>query len=412
MEAQIDSNMHHWIWLGKDFVFFESYFCLWSQKYTLEKPHPKKNMYSYWERNHWFDKVDYCIVGAGYVGLLTAIYLSEKYPEKNLALVDAYAIPQGASTKNAGFTCFGSVGELSDDLGHMSEEELVELIRMRYQGLQQLEETIPAASYDYINCGGQEVFTSRLEFEQVASKFEKANSLMEQAMGVSDVFEFGKLQFSTKLHRQVIENRYEGQLNPVKLFKALMAKARSQGVQIYTGFKVSAWNRLEDVQYDIMFEGGMKMTSHELIFTTNAFTKTLLSDLDILPKRNQVLVSKPMDLQKLNGTFHHDKGYVYFRNVGQDRLLIGGARNKDAEMESTSVFAPNEKIIEHLVKFAKRYLNDSFVPDFSWSGIIATGKNKFPIIKKSTAGPYIAARLGGMGVATGSQVARCIVDLI
>jgi len=38
-------------------------------------------------------------------------------------------LPQGASTKNAGFACFGSLSEIIDDLKSHSEEEVIELVQ-------------------------------------------------------------------------------------------------------------------------------------------------------------------------------------------------------------------------------------------------------------------------------------------
>lgn len=370
-------------------------------------------MFSYWEKAYWFDKVDYCIVGAGYVGLLTSIFLAQKYPSKQIMLVDSHPVPQGASTKNAGFACFGSVGELCDDLNHTSHNDLVELVRMRYEGLELLLQTIPPNEYDYLACGGQEVFVSRYEFEKVVSSIDRANALMEQATGMAEVFAIVPLDMTTsRMHGDVIENKYEGQLNPVKLLKALIAKARSLGVQIHTGFQVSRWEKREENKWNLIFKNGLSVQSSELILATNAFSQQILPALDVTPKRNQVLISAPLDIKGFRGTFHYDRGYVYFRNVGLDRLLIGGARNLDSEGESTSQFGPNEKIVSHLTDFVRKYLFESFVPEKSWSGIIATGQSKFPIIRKSDSGAYLAVRLGGMGVATASQVATRLVTLL
>ena len=51
-----------------------------------------------------------------------------------------------------------------------------------------------------------------------------------------------------------------------------------------------------------------------------------------------------------------------------------------------------------------------------WSGIMAFGKNKKPIVEKISDNVVIGARLGGMGVAIGSlvgeKVAHEILDLL
>lgn len=71
---------------------------------------------SYWERKTYFSNVDFTVVGAGIVGLNCALKLREKYPKSSIAVLERGLLPKGASTKNAGFACFGSVSELLDDL--------------------------------------------------------------------------------------------------------------------------------------------------------------------------------------------------------------------------------------------------------------------------------------------------------
>ena len=48
----------------------------------------------------------------------------------------------------------------------------------------------------------------------------------------------------------------------------------------------------------------------------------------------------------------------------------------------------------------------------NWSGIMAFGKSKNPIVKKASENVFVAARLGGMGVAIGAGVADDLVGLL
>jgi hypothetical protein len=67
---------------------------------------------SYWEQQSFFGPVDIAIIGAGLVGLTAAIYLKERRPNWRIVVLERGALPSGASTKNAGFACFGSILEL------------------------------------------------------------------------------------------------------------------------------------------------------------------------------------------------------------------------------------------------------------------------------------------------------------
>ena len=72
--------------------------------------------YSYWELKEWFTNIDFTIVGSGIVGLNCAITLKKNHPKAKILILEKGMLPQGASTKNAGFACFGSLSEIENTL--------------------------------------------------------------------------------------------------------------------------------------------------------------------------------------------------------------------------------------------------------------------------------------------------------
>jgi len=97
---------------------------------------------SYWEQKTWLNNVDYVVVGSGIVGLNTALHLKIKHPNAKIIILEKGLFPQGASTKNAGFACFGSLSEILKDLESHTESEVLELIEQRYKGLNLLRRTL------------------------------------------------------------------------------------------------------------------------------------------------------------------------------------------------------------------------------------------------------------------------------
>ena len=126
-----------------------------------------------------------------------------------------------------------------------------------------------------------------------------------------------------------------------------------------------------------------------------------------------VLVSKPIKGLKLQGSFHYNKGYNYFRAI-DNRILLGGARHLDKETESTTDFGIHPKIKAQLIADLHEFIlpQSSIEVDYEWSGIMAFGKNKQPIIQKVSDRIAVAARLGGMGVALGSLVGKEVAELL
>jgi glycine/D-amino acid oxidase-like deaminating enzyme len=50
--------------------------------------------------------------------------------------------------------------------------------------------------------------------------------------------------------------------------------------------------------------------------------------------------------------------------------------------------------------------------DQQWSGIMAFGKNKLPLVKKVSEHIAVGARLNGMGIALGSKIGEQIAEML
>ncbi|MEX2362790.1 MAG: FAD-dependent oxidoreductase, partial [Balneolaceae bacterium] len=117
---------------------------------------------------------------------------------------------------------------------------------------------------------------------------------------------------------------------------------------------------------------------------------------------------------KWKGTFHFDRGYYYFRNVGEDRFLLGGARSLNIDVETTTEFGVNEIIKNHLIDFASTVLKlpEGWEIDQEWSGIMGFTKTKSPVLERAGEKCLVVAGLSGMGVALGMQLGKEAVEMI
>ncbi|MCB0620932.1 MAG: FAD-dependent oxidoreductase, partial [Saprospiraceae bacterium] len=97
-----------------------------------------RSNWSFWERSSLLGRPDLVVIGSGIVGLTAAIRLRERFPDRRVVVLERGSLPSGASTRNAGFACFGSMTELLADLEARPEEEVWQLVGRRWQGLQRL----------------------------------------------------------------------------------------------------------------------------------------------------------------------------------------------------------------------------------------------------------------------------------
>src|SRR5690606_21261102 len=115
-------------------------------------------MLSFWEREH-FVQYDYVIVGSGIVGLSTAVSIKEADKQASVLVLERGLLPTGASTRNAGFACFGSLTELIADVNTMGAEETVALVLNRWSGLEKLRKRLGDQTLDFKNYGGYELIS-------------------------------------------------------------------------------------------------------------------------------------------------------------------------------------------------------------------------------------------------------------
>ncbi len=364
-----------------------------------------KHRISFWEETSILAPVDVLIVGGGIVGMNTAITLKTKHPDLSVLIIDRGTAPIGASTRNAGFACFGSLTEVVSDIETMGYDAALDLIRLRQKGLRRLLELTGKDHIDYKQYGGFEVFLER-DVDTYAKSMgwlDKINADLQDDFGGDYVVPFETSRMPTHLHfAKAVSLPFEGQLHPGKMVEKLQAVCHSLGVRCLFGLEVESIH--DEANGAIVRTVLGVLRARHLVVATNGFALEFFPELAVKPARNQVLVSEPIENFGLRGCFHYNEGYVYFRNVG-DRLLIGGARNIDMENESTSSFGMTDMITSWLSDFASTHILGREVTfTHSWSGILGVGPSKQPIIQ--TAGNHIttAVRLGGMGVAIGSLV--------
>src|SRR5688572_12210623 len=119
---------------------------------------------SIWELESFYAPKDVVILGSGLAGLWSAYYIKQSNPKLKVLILDKGIIPTGASTRNAGFACYGSLTELIDDAKKMGEDEMLELVSLRFQGLRRIRKVLDKKEIDYVKNGGYELITSR-EYE-------------------------------------------------------------------------------------------------------------------------------------------------------------------------------------------------------------------------------------------------------
>ena len=366
---------------------------------------------SVWEKESFFSPRDIIIAGSGFVGLWTAYFLKKIQPKLNIAIIERGIIPTGASTRNAGFACFGSVTELMADTKKMGEEKMLELVEWRFKGLSRIRKIFRDKEIGYENEGGYELImpSQQIDINSLRSGLDNFNRKLRKIVNKNKSFlladaKIKQMGFSGVQH--LVENKLEGQLHSGKLCSCLLQLVQSQGVTVLNNIEITSFEKGKRGLI-LHTNRDVDLSASKLLVCTNAFAKQLLPDLDLEPARGQVLVTAPLSKLRFKGTFHFDEGFYYFRNLG-NRILLGGARNKALDEERTATMATTDFIQGELENFLREIIIPGlkYHVDYRWSGIMGIGSEKMPIVKKINEHLFCAVRMSGMGVALAPEVGR------
>ncbi len=367
---------------------------------------------SYWEIKTWFKNVDFTVIGSGIVGLSCAIQLKQKFPNSKIVVLEKGIFPSGASTKNAGFACFGSPSEILDDLTKHSEEEVFKLVKKRIEGLNALRKNLGNKNMSYKNNGGFEIFRKQdiESYEFCLDHLKRLNNFLYPLFN-DNAFIIKQTQYGFKSTlKHSFFTPFEGQIDTGMMMTTLIKKAVKMNILIINGTELTGFT--EQINHvNLKINTHLEFKTQKLLFATNGFANQLLN-LDVKPARAQVVITKPIKNLKICGNFHLDKGYNYFRNI-DNRILLGGGRNLDFKQEETTSIETTEKIQLYLENLLKEMIlpGKTIEIESRWSGIMGVGNQKEPILKQISNNVYCGVRLGGMGVAIGTILGKELAEL-
>jgi glycine/D-amino acid oxidase-like deaminating enzyme len=243
------------------------------------------------------------------------------------------------------------------------------------------------------------------------------NTLLKPVTGKKRTFRISDeliKTFGFQHTKHLVENKLEGYLHSGMLLKALLKAVHSQSVQVLNGFEANGFHDTGK-GLEIETNHNIRFQAKQLLVCTNAFAKQLLPDLDIVPARGQVLLTTPLKDLPWEGTFHAEEGFYYFRNLGK-RVLLGGARHKAFEEELSHDMVITDLIQSDLENYLDRIILPGRKKDYEieqrWSGIMAMGSEKLPIVKQIGPRVFCAVRMSGMGVALAPVVGEEVASMM
>ena len=362
---------------------------------------------------------DCVIVGGGLVGMLTALTWRDMHPTDRIVVLERGVLPFGASSRNAGFACFGSLGEIVADIETMGEQAAIALVERRWRGLSLLRARVDDASMDFENHGGHELLTaSQLS---LLDRVDSVNDLLKPVFG-KPVFRIDRSGLASRGFgfqvQGLVSNAYESQLHSGKLMCALSLKAAAAGIVTHGCAQVESVEDGNDhatirIVAGIDNGGESIFRAQHVAVCTNGATRRLFPHAGIAAARGQVLVTERLTDLAWRGCHHFDQGFYYFRDVG-DRILLGGARNQDFQGEQDDRIDVTDVIQNALEEFLTEVIlpNRKVAIDYRWAGLMGFSVDRQPIVKHLSPRVVLGFGCNGMGVALAAVIAARTAALL
>lgn len=344
-------------------------------------------------------EVDVLIVGAGLVGCAAAMFVQQAGREA--VVTEMRDIALGASGRNAGFMITG----LDLYYHHAIEKYGLDVTREVY-GLSERTHAIwhsliKAYDVPFDNIGSMLLAESDEEADELRLAFDTMKADNRQAI-------FHNGDPLKRGYRAAIEQPQDGAVHPVQLARAAF---KHSGAELVDNNELYA---IEQVA-----PGRVKVSTRQYVFyarkvllATNAYSVNVHSYFigKIIPTRAQCLATAPLDTPAISTCGYSDYGFMYYRMTFDGRLLIGGGRKQNKELEhDTTDDRINTPVQSHLDAYLASRFPDVKAPvERRWSGIMGFTPDGMPMVGTLPDMPDVAFAVGfnGHGLAVGGGTAE------
>ena len=333
--------------------------------------------------------VDVAIVGGGIAGIASAYFLAKA--GATVAVLESRGVAEAASGRNAGFLLAGVAENFVAASHRYGEEKALRIWRLtkRTQALvRQLTEEHRIASELRWN-GSDQIAGDDEEWREIA---ESARRLA--AHGVTAHVDAA---------RRAATYEGDGDLHPVRWVRGLARAAATAGARIHEGTRVS------EVRAGAAVTEGGTVSAGTVLLCTNAYTAHLVNS-RVRPVRGQMLATAPTPPVFARPAYAN-RGYRYWRQTADGRVVVGGWRDTAAEREVGEDETPTAEIQAHLDAFLREHGIAAKVTH-RWAGTMGFSHDALPYVGQIRPRLFVCGGFTGHGMAFGPASAEMAAALI
>jgi len=356
---------------------------------------------------------DVCVIGGGYTGLSSALYLAKK--GFNVVILEANSVASGASGVNGGQVS----GGMRRDQFYLEKKIGVAKAKTLWTIGEKAKRHVKELIDEYcIKCDFKYGIGHPNHKKKYCDESKAYVEHMHQAYGYKDLSYVDDSQMreltGSDTYYGGSYDKSEAHLHPHNYALGITKAALSLGANIYENSRVLSYRELQGSMKIQCTNGSVK--ADRIVLACNGYLENLEKKLTskILPMNNYIIATKPLSNEVVKQINPKDIAFAdsrfvvnYFRLSADKRLLFGGGENYSKNL-SGNILPIVTRPMEVVYPFLK-----GVQIDYAWGGKLAITMNRLPFFKSLYGGKVISAQgYSGQGVALASYSGKIIAEKI
>jgi glycine/D-amino acid oxidase-like deaminating enzyme len=362
--------------------------------------------------------VDVAVIGGGFTGLSAARTLAKR--GANVAVLEAYAVGWGASSRNGGMVLTGLKLSASTLISRYGKEAARRMYDGSLKSIDCVEQIVREENIDcnFARCGHLEVACKAKHFDDFQRGAEIVAREFAHTLRIVPKNELQSEIGSPIYHGGLVDEASAG-VNPARYVAGLARAAERAGAHICEGARVE---RIDPgacrggQNWKITTSRGV-LRSRELFVASSGYTSNVTPALQkkIVPIGSYIIVTEPLaenlarEASPRDRMIFDSKNYLYYYRLTPDRRMLFGGR--------AAFFPETEKSIRTSAEILRRgmvsvypQLQDVRV-DYVWGGTLDFAFDSMPHAGRLD-GMYFSLGYAGHGVAMSTYLGAKMADLI
>jgi gamma-glutamylputrescine oxidase len=332
---------------------------------------------------------DVAIVGGGVAGVATAYHAARN--GARVVLVEARTIAEAASGRNAGFLLAGVAENFVAASRRYGEVNALRIWRFSKRNQVLVRDVVARHELecDLAWNGSEQIAGDDVEWDEIR----------ESALRLKS--EHVRVRVKDDERTAIYEE--DGELHPVKYVRGLACAAAAFGAAMYQHTRAVAI-----APDEVRTERG-DVRAGAVIVCTNAYARHLVP-LRVRAVRGQMLATAPIVRRVFPRPAYAHRGYRYWRQRSDGRVLVGGWRDTAAREELGEEERTTERIQSQLERFLRAHCADATVTH-RWAGTMGFSHDALPYVGRLEDGVLVNAGFTGHGMAFATATGELVADL-